>query len=401
MELFFWISLGIIVYTFIGYGIVLYLFVRVKRIFQKNEATIHVQNKELPSCSILIAAYNEENYIREKIENTLALNYPPHLINYFIVSDGSTDSTNRIISEYPSINLLFEPERRGKVNAIHRAVKLIDSDIVIFTDANTFLNENALVNICQHYTNAQVGGVAGEKRIYSGEKADASSAGEGFYWKYESKLKEWDSELNTTIGAAGELFSVRRALFEAVPTDTILDDFMISMQIAMQGYKIVYEPDAYALETSSSNVREELKRKIRIASGGVQSIIQLKALLNPFTHGVLSFQYVSHRVLRWSAAPLLLIITLILNGLLVLKTDVIIYNLMFGAQVVFYSLACLGYLLAKRELKLKIAFIPYYFCVMNYAVIAGAIKYFTSKRSAIWEKVERKGNLKYDGKFVS
>src|SRR5690606_35824357 len=136
--------------------------------------------------------------------------------------------------------------------------------------------------------------------------------------------------------------------------DTILDDFMISMQIAMQGYKVVYEPEAYALETSSSNVSEELKRKIRIATGGIQSIINLKSLLNPVAYGTLSFQYLSHRVLRWSVTPLLLIITFVLNGLLVLKADGLAYSLMFGAQVAFYILALLGYVLEKKELKLKI-----------------------------------------------
>ena len=169
----------------------------------------------------------------------------------------------------------------------------------------------------------------------------------------------------------------------------------------MQGYKIVYEPEAYALETSSSNVSEELKRKIRIATGGIQSIINLKPLLNPVAYGILSFQYISHRVLRWSITPLLLIITFMLNGLLVIKAEGSIYNLMFGSQVAFYLLAFLGYRLEKKELKLKIAFIPYYFCVMNYAVIVGTFKYFTTKRSAVWEKAERKEIIKYDGKFVS
>src|SRR5690606_18371025 len=316
MELFFWISLTIVVYTFIGYGAVLFLLVKIKRAFGKKGKTDNINLADLPTCSVLIAAYNEESCIRQKIENTLALNYPSHLIHYFIVTDGSTDSTNQIVSEYSAVNLLFEPQRSGKINAIHRSMGLISSDVVVFTDANTLLNEDALLNICRHYTNPQVGGVAGEERIYTGEKADASSAGEGFYWKYESWLKEWDSELNTAIGAAGELFSIRRELYQAVPSDTILDDFMISMQIAMQGYKIVYEPEAYALETSSSNVREELKRKIRIATGGIQSIINLKPLLNPVAYGILSFQYISHRVLRWSITPLLLIITFILNGLI-------------------------------------------------------------------------------------
>src|SRR5690606_11084976 len=144
-----------------------------------------------------------------------------------------------------------------------------------------------LLEIGNHYADPNVGAVAGEKRVHSAAKADASAAGEGFYWKYESALKRWDSELHTVVGSAGELFSVRRALYEPVPLDTVLDDFMISMRIAERGYRVVYEPEAYATEMASENVEEELKRKIRIAAGGIQSIARLKRAANPFADPVL------------------------------------------------------------------------------------------------------------------
>lgn len=393
MTLLFWISLSIIVYTFIGYGILLFFLIKIKRTFQTKKVSNNRQELPLPSCSVLIAAYNEEAFIRQKILNTLSLNYPSELLNIYIVADGSTDQTTEIINDYPQINLLYSHSRKGKVHAINRAMQFIDSEIVVFTDANTFLNQDALIKICSHYIDPHVGGVAGEKRIFIGREADASTAGESLYWKYESKLKQWDSELNTTIGAAGELFSIRRNLYEPVHVNTILDDFIISMTIAKKGYQIIYEPNAYAIETSSSNVNEELKRKIRIAAGGIQSIIALKSLLKPIKYPLLSFQYISHRVLRWSVTPFLLLIVLLLNGLLLIETSFLIYKGLFIAQITFYFLAALGLVLEKKELRLKIAFIPYYFCIMNYSIIAGIFKYWKKEQSSVWDKAERKENL--------
>jgi biofilm PGA synthesis N-glycosyltransferase PgaC len=168
-----------------------------------------------------------------------------------------------------------------------------------------------------------------------------------------------------------------------------LDDFMISMLIAKKGYRIVYEPEAYAIETASENVSEELKRKIRIAAGGVQSILRLKSLFNPFKYPVLSFQYVSHRVLRWTVTPFLLILIFVLNAFL---PNTALYNSIFAAQILFYLLAFLGFIMEKRQIRIKALFVPYYFCVMNYAVLMGIIRYFTTKQSSIWEKAQRKQN---------
>lgn len=390
MKLTLTLSLLIVFYTFAGYGILLYFIIRLKRIFKAKKLAVADDIDNLPTCTLVVAAYNEEAFIKEKIANSLLLNYPSGKLNLLFITDGSSDNTPGIIAGYPQIQLLHVPERAGKIAAIHRAMNYVNTDAVVFTDANTFLNPDALIKICRHYADASVGAVAGEKRVHFEENADASAAGEGFYWKYESALKKWDSELYSVVGAAGELFSVRQSLYQPVAADTVLDDFMISMLIAKKGYCIVYEPEAYATETASENVSEELKRKIRIAAGGIQSILRLKSLFNPFPYPVLSFQYISHRVLRWTVTPFLLILSFVLNIALAFEPDATGYLVLLLAQLLFYILALLGFIMEKRQLRIKILFIPYYFCVMNYAVMAGIIRYFTSTQSAVWEKVQRK-----------
>ena len=385
-----WISLFIVFYTFIGYGILLYIIIKIKRAVKGRPVLPVVSDDLLPTCTLVVAAYNEEHFIAEKIANSLQLNYPAGKLRLVFVTDGSSDATADIISRHPQIQLLHKSERAGKIAAVHRAMTYVDTDVVVFTDANTFLNSEAITRICRHYADETVGAVAGEKRVQIDENADASAAGEGFYWKYESALKKWDSELYSVVGAAGELFSVRRELYQDVPADTVLDDFMISMLIAAKGYRIIYEPEAYALETASENVSEELKRKIRIAAGGIQSILRLQVLLLPFKYPILSFQYISHRVLRWTVTPFFLILALLTNFAVAFAGKGVCYQLLFAAQVLFYLLAFLGFIMEKRQLRIKVLFIPYYFCVMNYAVLAGIIRYFTKKQSSVWEKVQRK-----------
>lgn len=389
MKLFFWISLFIIFYTFFGYGILLYLLVRIKRVLKPSKPLCY-DFDEMPSCTLIVAAYNEADYMDEKIKNTLALRYPEGKLKFIFVTDGSTDDTPEIVRAYPEIKLLHDNARRGKISAVHRAIKQVDTALLVFTDANTFLNPDAMLLLCRHYKDPNVGAIAGEKRVMIEDAADAT-AGEGIYWKYESKLKAWDSELYSVVGAAGELFSIQHDLYEPVPSNSVLDDFMISMRIAEKGYKIVYEPEAYAQERSSANIAEELKRKVRIAAGGIQSIIWLRKLLNPFRFPMLSFQYLSHRVLRWTITPFLMIAALVVNGIILFEVqESFLYTFSFICQVMFYLAAYAGKLLEDRKVKVKILFIPYYFSMMNYAVIAGIFRYFFSEQSVIWEKALRK-----------
>jgi len=259
---------------------------------------------------------------------------------------------------------------------------------VVFCDANTFLNRDAIRKIVRHYADPQVGGVAGEKRIFRKEEDNASGAGEGLYWKYESFLKRKDSEVYSVVGAAGELFSIRTALFEAPDENMIIEDFYLSLSIAAKGYRFVYEPEAYATETASVSVAEEWKRKVRICAGGFQAMSKLKHLLNPLRYGILSFQYVSHRVLRWTLAPLSLPLILISNAWLVFGGSAF-FMFSLTAQAIFYGMAAVGYTMRDRKIAIKGFFVPYYFCVMNLSVYAGYMRFASGKQSVVWDKAER------------
>jgi cellulose synthase/poly-beta-1,6-N-acetylglucosamine synthase-like glycosyltransferase len=388
MVIFFWVCIFIIFYTYIGYGLLLFILVKIKKILVSTKQDI--QAVHTPSLTVIVAAYNEAYCMKDKILNTLALDYPPGKIEYIFITDGSTDDTASIVAEFPQIKGMHQEGRTGKIAAVHRAMKEVKTEIVVFTDANTMVNTEALLKMCRHYSDPAVGAIAGEKRVEIEEASDAT-AGEGFYWKYESKLKQWDSELYSVVGAAGELFSIRKNLYEPVEMDTILDDFMISMNIALKGYRIVYEPEAYASEKASANTGEELKRKIRIAAGGVQSIVRLKGLLLPFKQPVLTFEFVSHRILRWVVTPYLLILSFFMNAYLATRPGTWnLYWMMMAGQIFFYGSAFFGWWMGKRQIKIKLFFIPYYFCLMNYAVIAGLNRYIFMEQSVLWEKAKRK-----------
>jgi len=386
LPLVFWASLILVVYTYIGYGLLLFFLVRIKKIF--NPRKTKGKEHPLPEVTVLVAAYNEAGFIEEKIKNCLEFDYPREKLHFLFVTDGSDDGTPELVKKYPQIQLLHQPERKGKIAATNRAMPYVKTPVVVFTDANTNVNREAIKNMVRHYADEKVGVVSGEKRIAMKQKDTASGAGEGIYWKYESTLKKWDSELYSVVGAAGELFSIRTALFNPVPQDTILEDFYMTLSIASRGYRIVYEPDAYAVEGPSASVREELKRKIRIAAGGIQAIIRLSPLLNPFRHGILSFQYVSHRVLRWTLTPLALPLLFISNLLLAMNGPGF-FQLLLTAQILFYLLAFIGFVLEQKKIKWKAFFIPYYFFIMNYAVYMGFIRAIRGSQSVMWERAKR------------
>lgn len=386
IEVLFWISFSIVFYTYIGYGIILVILVKLKELFFKENCKVIVHST--PEITLFITAYNEEQVIDPKMKNSLSLNYPKEKLKIVWVVDGSNDGTLDELKKHPEAIVYFRAQREGKTAAINRGMKHISSPIVVFTDANTMLNSEALIEIVKKFNQPKVGCVAGEKRVLSHEK-DGAAGGEGIYWKYESKLKSLDSRLYSTIGAAGELFAIRTTLFEEMKNDTLLDDFVLSLSITLKGYKIAYCKTAYAIEYSSENITEEEKRKVRIAAGGLQSIWRLKPLLNIFKYGVLSFQYISHRVLRWSVTPILLFALLPLNIPLLYAEKNDIYITSFILQIIFYIMSVWGYYLSMKHIKNKILFVPYYFLFMNINIIKGLFYLINKDKTGIWEKSKR------------
>ncbi|HEY4936041.1 MAG TPA: glycosyltransferase family 2 protein [Puia sp.] len=388
LKFLFFFSFLIVFYSYIGYGILIYLLVKLRSVFSKQTEVPQLLDF-VPEVTLLVSAYNEAEIIERKIRNSLDLDYPPGKLKWVFITDGSTDETPGIIRKYNNILLLHQPERKGKVAAMNRAIKYVETPYVIFNDANTLLNPASVREILKHYGDPRVGGVAGEKKIISGKKDKAVGAGEGIYWKYESLLKKLDSEFYSVVGAAGELFSVKTSLFHEAAPDTIIEDFVQSLQICMEGYVIRYEPNAFATETASLSIREEQKRKVRIAAGAFQAMWILKGLLNVFRYPALSFQYISHRVLRWTLCPLCLFVFFISNAFLVYYKAGRYYEVVFPLQIVFYAMAGMGWIFAGRNLKIKAFYIPYYFMFMNLSVFIGFYRFIRKKQTVIWEKASR------------
>ena len=311
LSLLFWILLFVVVYTYVGYGLVLFILINIKRLLKKNKEISNPFYQ--PEVTLFIPAYNEKDYVDQKIKNSMELDYPMNKLKIYWVTDGSDDGTNKILKKYENVQVFHKAQRKGKIHAMNRVMPKVTTPIVIFSDANTLLGKDSIKHIVQCFANQKVGCVSGEKRIFNKDKDTASGAGEGLYWKYESTLKKWDAELHSVVGAAGELFAIRTELYKEVEQDTLLDDFIISLRVAQSGYTIQYNPNAFAIESASANVEEELKRKIRISAGGIQSVTRLRSLLNIFKYRTLSFQNFSHRVLRWTLTPMSLILLIQTN----------------------------------------------------------------------------------------
>lgn len=394
LEIIFWISLGIIFYTYAGYGIILWALVKIKERFgRKRPFLTPPTDEDLPELTLFIAAYNEEDVVDEKMANCLALDYPNEKLNILWVTDGSTDATNARLAEWPQAKVLYQPLRMGKTAALNRGMREVRTPYVVFTDANTFINREALRNIMAAFADPRVGCVAGEKRVRAGGNANAAAGGEGLYWRYESTLKDLDARLYSAAGAAGELFAIRTSLYEGLKADTLLDDFVLSLRIVMRGYTIAYRHDAYATEGGSANIREEQKRKVRIAAGGLQSIARLLPLLNPLKYGVFTFQYISHRVLRWTLTPVLLFALLPLNIVLLFSPErPLLYAVIWFLQALFYLAGSWGAYLAGKNIKQKYLFVPYYFLFMNANVLRGFRYLYRRKgeQSGAWEKAKRR-----------
>lgn len=390
LKILFWATLLIVFYTYIGYGILLYIIIRLKRLLKGDPLQPAMPaDEDLPTMTLMICAYNEEDVVAEKMANTLALDYPKDKFRIMWVTDGSNDRTNELLKAYPEVDIVFSPERKGKTAALKHGLRELKTRYVAFTDANTMINNGALREIARLFSDPTVGCVSGEKRVAARKAGEMAAEGEGLYWKYESTLKRWDSELYSAMGAAGELYAIDPKLCREVPDEALLDDFMLSMYVVQAGKRIAYTPDAFAREYGSANIHEESKRKRRIAAGGLQSIWWLRSMLNPLKQPLVTFQYVSHRVLRWSITPIAMVLLLLVNIALVIMGAGTFYTVMLILQAIFYLMALAGWLQNRFGYKNKLLYTAYYFVFMNFNVFRGMSYLRTHGKSGAWEKAKR------------
>ena len=390
LKILFWICLVICIYTYVGYGVLLYLLVLLKRMVKGKPKQMELpEDSQLPDVAFMVCAYNEQDVVEMKMQNIHELDYPKEKLHVIWVTDGSSDNTNEYLKAYPEVEVIYSPERRGKTAALNHGLSMVTSDITVMTDANTMVNREAIREIVRCMQDPKVACVAGEKRVMSRHEGEIAADGEGLYWKYESALKRLDSELYSAMGAAGELNAIRTHLYEKMSETALLDDFVMSMRMVEQGYKIAYTSEAYAMEYGSANLEEESKRKRRIAAGGLQSSWWLRSMMNPFKNFMVAFQFVSHRVLRWSITPIALMALIPLNVALVMMKAGTVYTIIWILQILFYLTAFSGYLLEQHGHKNKLLYVPYYFLFMNINVFRGMHYLKTHQGGGTWEKAKR------------
>jgi biofilm PGA synthesis N-glycosyltransferase PgaC len=381
--LIFWIGISVLIYTYFGYPVMLFLISRAfpSRKIERGYASYW------PQVDMLIAAYNEEKVIRDKIENCLKLDYPEEKLTIWIASDGSSDGTNEIVTEYMKRNSrirLLEFTRSGKSGVINKALPQLNAEIVVFSDANTEYDPGAVQRMTAHFADQNVGCVCG-KLIYRNPGEVVSGKGESFYWSYETALKKMENRIGYVAGANGAIYAIRRSLFEPLPPNTINDDFTISMRIVEKGFKSLFEENAVAYEDVAPSMESEFKRHVRDGAGHYIAIGHLLGLLNPLL-GARSLIYWSHRIFRW-AAPFVLILVFIMNMFLMGN---IFYGVLFYAQILFYSLALLGMFSVTKIKNLPFfMYIPFYFCNLNAALVYGFIRGIAGVQKTMWESTAR------------
>ena len=301
------------------------------------------------------------------------------------MSSGSTDGTEQIAEEYSSrgVRTLIQPTRAGKEAAMQEAACAAQGEILIFTDANALLNREAIRLMVRWFADPKVGCVSGEKRVVPAH-GESAGAGEGAYWHYESALKRLDSIVGSTMGAPGELCAIRASLMTARERDNIIEDFVLSMRVVEAGYRIVHEHGATAVEEASERFEDVFERRARIAAGGFQSIWRLRSLLDP-RHGLVWWQYVSHRVLRWGVVPVLLPLLVVANW--ILSPAQPIYRVMLGAQFALYVAAAVGWWLRQTPMgQRRVLSMPFFFCAANAAVLVGGLRLVTGRQTVLWKR---------------
>lgn len=350
---------------------------------RRSKATVKPE-KVQPKVSLLIAAYNEEKVIKAKLDNSIALEYP-NLVEIIVISDGSTDSTPDIVSAYPDDRVvsLHVDARSGKSAALNRGVEIAKGEIVVFSDANNDFSANAISELVKHFVNPKVGGVTGAKKIKI-EQGRQASAGDNLYWRYESAIKLAESKILSITCSDGEIFAMRRDLYQDLKPGVINDDLQLTLDLVYGGFKVLYEPEATSHESASISIIDDFWVKVRMVAGGFQAIswhwAKIFNVFLPF-----NIMFISHKVIRW-LVPELLIALFFLSTVLL---DNPVFQILFVLQLLFYGTALVGWATIGRYELPMIVYVPFYFCAMNLAALLGFFRFLSNSQTVNWRKAVR------------
>jgi cellulose synthase/poly-beta-1,6-N-acetylglucosamine synthase-like glycosyltransferase len=374
LEIVFWTLVFVTGYVYFGYPALLFVLARGarhKRLYEESEP---------PPVTLLISAFNEEDCIADKLDNSLLLDYPKELLEIIVISDASDDRTDDIVRGYADrgIKLLRMEDRGGKTLGLNAGVEKAQGAVIVFSDANAMYLEDAVRSLVAPYADETIGAVIGESTYI--EPDDDSGRSESLYWRYETAIKRYESEVGSVVGGDGAIYSVRKELFRPMSADA-LSDFVNPLQVVEQGRRCVYEPRAISVEEVAGSFEKEFKRKVRIVNRAWRAVWRLRGMLNPIRHGAFSLRLWSHKVLRW-LVPFMLVGAFVLNLALVNQSP--IYKATLLLQIIFYALAVVGFLNRGRDKQPAVLHVPFYFCLVNYASALGLIEGIFGKSYVTW-----------------
>jgi cellulose synthase/poly-beta-1,6-N-acetylglucosamine synthase-like glycosyltransferase len=373
----FWSSMAFLVYAYGGFVLLVgAVGLWLRRRVRKLPIT--------PGVTLIIAAYNEEKVIADRLENALAMDYPRDRLQIMVASDGSTDRTDDIVASYaPRGVLLLSLPRKGKIRTLNAAVARATGKILVFTDANIMCRPDALRALVANFADPRVGGVAGHTTYTLDPASESSSYGERLYWRYDTWLKKLESQTGSIVSAHGGLYAVRRVLFRPIPDGAVTDDFAISTAVVAQGYRLVFEPDALATEVAVPEAKREFRRRVRLMTRGLRGVFLRRRLLNPRRYGFYSVVLASHKLAR-RLVPVWLAILAVAS--LAAWSEGPIYQIAVLGQALFYGMASVGYLLRRsRAGRAKVLYIPFYYCMANVACSVAWVHALRGRRIEVWQ----------------
>jgi cellulose synthase/poly-beta-1,6-N-acetylglucosamine synthase-like glycosyltransferase len=383
----FWVATALVIYVYAGYPLLLYL---LARCFPQRELA---GDTTLRPVSLIISAYNERAVMTEKLENSLALDYPRELMDIIVVSDCSTDGTDDVVQKYRErgVRLVRQSARLGKSEGLNLGVPEASGEILVFSDANAIYSGDAVRRLVSHFADPQVGYVVGNARYVENINVTPSAQCEGIYWKFETWLKQCESRFGSVVGGDGAIYAIRRQLFSPLrPTD--INDLLNPLQIIVRGYRGVYEPAAICTEEAGDSFEKEFRRKVRIVGRSLNAVWRAPAVLWPWTQPRHWFALISHKLLRWFV-PFFLLFCL-MASLCLWKLP--FYRIAAVLQLGFFALASAGWLVRHNRSLTNTIYFPYYFCLVNLASMLGIMKFFGGSLSPTWQTIRQESPEKRD-----